>query len=146
MEPFHRIDDQREEHRISLSSHMVRASVAVTDIARAAEFYEQRLGLVAVEEQSDQSRIYPCGGGSSLHVYESPTQASRGSATVATWYVADLDDVVADLDSRGVAFERYDDPALSADENGIHELDDGRVVWFRDPDGNTFAIEERSVQ
>jgi catechol 2,3-dioxygenase-like lactoylglutathione lyase family enzyme len=131
---------------MSLSSHMVRASVAVTDIVRAAEFYEQKLGLAAVEEPADQSRIYPCAAGSSLHVYESPTQASRGSATVATWYVADLADVVGYLGSRGVAFERYDDPALSADEKGIHELDGWRVAWFRDPDGNTFAIEERSVR
>jgi hypothetical protein len=44
------------------------------------------------------------------------------------------------------AYVGYDDPALRADDRGIHELDDGRVAWFRDPDGNTFAIEERSVR
>jgi hypothetical protein len=31
---------------------------------------------------------------------------------------------------------------VKADERGIHELDDGTVAWFSDPDGNTFAIEE----
>ena len=36
----------------------------------------------------------------------------------------------------------YDDPELQSDGEGIHVLDDGRVAWFRDPDGNTFAIEE----
>jgi catechol 2,3-dioxygenase-like lactoylglutathione lyase family enzyme len=130
---------------MSLSASMVRASVAVADIARAAEFYEGKLGLVADEERSDESRIYPCAGGTSLHVYESPTQAGRGTATVATWYVADLGAVVDELGSNGVTFERYDDPALGADERGIHELDDGRVAWFTDPDGNTFAIEERTA-
>jgi hypothetical protein len=49
------------------------------------------------------------------------------------------------LGTHGVAFERYDDPALKADVKGIHELDDGRVAWFIDPDGNTFAIEERTA-
>jgi catechol 2,3-dioxygenase-like lactoylglutathione lyase family enzyme len=127
---------------MSLSSYMVRASVAVADIASASEFYEGKLGLVAGEEQSDESRIYACGGGTSLHVYESPTHADRGTATVATWYVADLDKVVDDLTSDGVRFERYNDPVLRADEKGIHDLDDGRVAWFRDQDGNTFAIEE----
>jgi catechol 2,3-dioxygenase-like lactoylglutathione lyase family enzyme len=127
---------------MSLSSYVVRASVAVADIARASEFYEGTLGLVAAEEQSDESRIYECGGGSSLHVYQSPTQAGRGTATVATWYVADLDKVVGDLTSDGVTFEQYDDPVVGADERGIHDLDGGRVAWFRDPDGNTFAIEE----
>jgi catechol 2,3-dioxygenase-like lactoylglutathione lyase family enzyme len=126
---------------MSLSSHTVRASVAVADIARAAEFYERRLGLV-VHDQSEESRIYRCGSGTSLHVYESPTQANPGTATVATWYVPDLDDLVGELAANGVTFEHYDVPALRADAKGIHELDDGRVAWFRDPDGNTFAIEE----
>jgi catechol 2,3-dioxygenase-like lactoylglutathione lyase family enzyme len=124
----------------------VRASIAVSDVARAAKFYEGKLGLVAGEEQSDESRIYPCGSGTALHVYASPTQAGAGTATLATWYVGDLDGVVGELVARGVTFERYDDPALSADEKGIHLLDDGRVAWFRDPDGNTFAIEERKAR
>jgi catechol 2,3-dioxygenase-like lactoylglutathione lyase family enzyme len=127
---------------MSLSSHMVRASVAVADIERAAEFYEGKLGLVAGEAQSDESRIYECGGGTSLHLYESPTHADRGTATVATWYVTDLNEVIDELVSNGVSFERYDDPVLKVDEKGIHELGEGRVAWFTDPDGNTFAIEE----
>jgi catechol 2,3-dioxygenase-like lactoylglutathione lyase family enzyme len=129
---------------MSLSSYKVRTSIAVSDIARAAEFYEGRLGLRPGEVQSDESRIYACGGGTSLHVYESPTDAGGGSATLATWYVADLEQVVDELGSRGVTFERYDDPALKTDETGIYELDDGRVAWFKDPDGNTFAIEQES--
>jgi catechol 2,3-dioxygenase-like lactoylglutathione lyase family enzyme len=127
---------------MSLSNYMVRSSVAVADIARAAPFYERKLGLVAAQGKSEESRIYACGGGTSLHVYESPTHADRGTATVATWYVTDLDKVVDELTSDGVTFERYDDPVLRADEKGIHDLDGGRVAWFRDPDGNTFAIEE----
>jgi len=129
---------------MSLSSYEVRTSIAVSDLALAAEFYEGKLGLTAGEEQSDESRVYACGGGTSLHVYESPTQASQGTAILATWYVPDLEAVVDELASTGVALERYDDPALKADEKGIHELDDGRVAWFRDPDGNTFAVEQES--
>jgi catechol 2,3-dioxygenase-like lactoylglutathione lyase family enzyme len=127
---------------LSLNRYRVRTSIAVSDLARAAEFYERKLGLPAGEEQSDESRIYACGGGTSVHVYESPSHAGRATATLATWYVADLEDVVAELGSNGVTFERYDDPALKVDEKGIHELGDGRVAWFSDPDGNTFAIEE----
>lgn len=127
---------------MGLSSCKVRPSIAVPDISRAAEFYEGKLGLRVGREQSDESRIYPCGGGTSLHVYVSPAPSVKGTATLATWYVSDLDQVVDELGSAGVAFERYDDPALKADGKGIHELDDGRVAWFSDPDGNTFAIEE----
>jgi catechol 2,3-dioxygenase-like lactoylglutathione lyase family enzyme len=127
---------------MSLSGYRVRASIAVSDIARAAEFYEGKLGLSPGEIQSDESRIYACGGGTSLHVYASPAHAEKATATLATWYVADLEEVVDELGSRGVTFERYDDPSLSADEKGIHELDNGRVAWFKDPDGNTFALEQ----
>jgi catechol 2,3-dioxygenase-like lactoylglutathione lyase family enzyme len=127
---------------MGLSSYTVRVSIAVADIARAAEFYEGKLGLAGGEEQSHESRIYSCGGGSSLLVYESREQAGKATTTLATWYVANVEEVVDELVSKGVTFERYDDPALKADEKGIHELDDGRVAWFKDPDGNTFAIEE----
>ena len=127
---------------MSLSTHKVRPSIAVSDISGAAEFYEGKLGLQAGPEQSDESRVYPCGGGTALHVYASPAPSVKGTATLATWYVADLGQVVDELSAAGVAFERYDDPALKADEKGIHQLEDGRVAWFSDPDGNTFAIEE----
>jgi catechol 2,3-dioxygenase-like lactoylglutathione lyase family enzyme len=127
---------------MSLSEHEVRASIAVSDISRAAEFYEGKLGLPAGPEQSDESRIYACGGDTSLHLYVSPTGAGGASATLATWYVPDLDAVVDELASKGVTFDRYEDPVLKTDEKGIHELDDGRVAWFKDPDGNSFAIEE----
>ena len=127
---------------MSLGSHKVRTSIAVSDIAGAAEFYEGKLGLRPGAEQSDESRIYACGGGTSLHVYVSPTGASGATATLATWYVPDLDQVVDQLASNGVAFDRYEDPVLKTNEKGIHEMADGRVAWFKDPDGNSFGIEE----
>jgi catechol 2,3-dioxygenase-like lactoylglutathione lyase family enzyme len=128
---------------MSLSGKMVRPSIAVSDMARAREFYEGKLGLSPGEEQSDESRIYPCGGGTSIHVYVSPGGAGTGHETVATWYVEDLEQMVDELGTSGVTFERYDDPGLKVNEKGIHELPDGRVAWFKDPDGNTFAIEEQ---
>jgi catechol 2,3-dioxygenase-like lactoylglutathione lyase family enzyme len=138
----HHHHNSKEEDEMGLSSYKVRTSIAVSDLARAAAFYERKLGLAGGEEQSDESRIYACGGGTSLHVYESRAQAGKATTTLATWDVTDVDEVVDELASNGVTFERYDDPALKADEKGIHELDDGRVAWFKDPDGNTFAIEE----
>jgi catechol 2,3-dioxygenase-like lactoylglutathione lyase family enzyme len=128
---------------MSLRGYRVCPSIAVSDISEAALFYEGKLGLKPGPEQSDESRIYPCAGDTALHVYVSPAPASRGGGTSATWYVPDLNRLVDELDAAGIAFERYNDPALKADERGVHELDDGKVAWFSDPDGNTFAIEER---
>jgi catechol 2,3-dioxygenase-like lactoylglutathione lyase family enzyme len=129
---------------MSLSNYRVRTSIAVSDMARASEFYEGKLGLFAGEDQPDQSRIYACGGDTSLHVYASPDQAGKAAATVATWYVDDLEQVVDELRTDGVTFEHYDDPSLETDEKGIHQLGDGMVAWFKDPDGNTFAVEQQT--
>jgi catechol 2,3-dioxygenase-like lactoylglutathione lyase family enzyme len=127
---------------MSMTSYRVRPSIAVSDIRGAAEFYEGKLGLSPREEQADESRIYRCGGDTGLHVYASPAHAGKAPATVATWYVEDLEQVIGELGAAGVTFERYDDPALKVDKKGIHELADGRVAWFKDPDGNTFAVEQ----
>jgi catechol 2,3-dioxygenase-like lactoylglutathione lyase family enzyme len=127
---------------MSLSSYRVRTSIAVADLVQAADFYEGKLGLSPTDDQLDESRIYACGGDTSLHVYASRAHAGAATATLATWYVADLEQVVDELSAHGVTFERYDDPSLKTDEKGIHERGDGRVAWFNDPDGNTFAIEQ----
>ena len=59
---------------------------------------------------------------------------------MATWYEEDLDRVVDELSARGVEFLRYDE--YQHDTSGITErAGGGRIAWFRDPDGNTFAVE-----
>jgi catechol 2,3-dioxygenase-like lactoylglutathione lyase family enzyme len=125
---------------MSLSGYRVSAQIAVSDMARAVEFYEGKLGLSPVE-QPGGGRVYACGGGTSLHVYASPAHAGRATATLARWDVDDLEQVVDDLASNGVTFERYGEP-VRTDTKGIHDSGYGRVAWFRDPDGNTFAIEQ----
>jgi len=125
---------------MSLRTHRVRASIAVSDITAAAGFYEGKLGLEAGEDQDDDSRLYDCGGGTSLHLYASPDNAGKSPATLATWYVTDLERVVDELTANGVTFERYD--GLSTDSKGIFSSGDVTVAWFEDPDGNTFAIEQ----
>lgn len=127
---------------MSLSNYEVRASIAVSEMARAVAFYEGKLGLSGVEDPQDHSRVYVCGGGTSLHVYASPTNAGKAPATLATWHVTDLEQVVDELRAKGVAFEQYHDEQLQTDERGIHTLGNGKVAWFKDPDGNTFAIEQ----
>ena len=128
-----------------LSEHHLIASIAVSDIQQAVAFYEGKLGLPVVRRGPsahipDGSRIYGSGGGGpALAVYQSET-AGKSAATMATWYVDDIDHIVAELTAAGVEFTRYD--AFEADANGIApRAGGGRIAWFQDPDGNTFAIE-----
>jgi catechol 2,3-dioxygenase-like lactoylglutathione lyase family enzyme len=129
---------------MGLSEFKVEAAVAVSDLERARDFYERALGLTAIEAEEQGSR-YPCGGGTGIFVYLSPANAGSSTATVAGWFVDDLEAVMADLASRGVAFEHYDMPGIKTDANGVFDAGDFRAAWFKDPDGNTFAVTQRSA-
>jgi len=125
---------------MSLSSYKLNTSIAVSDMARAREFYERKLGLSATHAGADGSQVYAAGGNVALHVYPSPAHAGRSTGTLATWYVDDVERVVDELSSSGVTFEHYE--GVTTDEKGISpRAGGGKVAWFKDPDGNTFAIE-----
>ena len=71
-----------------------------------------------------------------------PASAAAPAASVrrATWYVDDIDQIVDELAAVGVEFVRYDE--FEHDAKGITpRAGGGRIAWFQDPDGNTFAIE-----
>ncbi|MEU9022088.1 VOC family protein [Actinomadura sp. NPDC048394] len=127
-----------------LSAYHLRTSIAVSDIQKAVEFYEGKLGLQALwsgpsARIAGGSRVYASGGGPALNVYQSVT-AGKTDATLATWYVDDIDRIVDELASSGVEFVRYDQ--FEHDARGITpRAGGGRIAWFQDPDGNTFAIE-----
>jgi catechol 2,3-dioxygenase-like lactoylglutathione lyase family enzyme len=61
--------------------------------------------------------------------------------TILGWGVDDISVEIADLEGRGVRFERYD--GLSQDERGVCTFPDGtQVAWFKDPDGNILSLTE----
>lgn len=126
---------------MSLRTARVSAQIAVADEARAREFYEGKLGLVPSDEELEGSWTYRCGEGTSLHLYVSPDHAGRATGTVARFDVSSTERAVDELRATGVAFEHYDAP-VATDEKGIHDTGYGKVAWFRDPDGTTFAVEE----
>jgi catechol 2,3-dioxygenase-like lactoylglutathione lyase family enzyme len=126
---------------MSLSSHKVSAQIAVSDMDRAAAFYEGTLGLSPADGSPGGGRSYRCGDGTRLYVYASPANAGMTTATVARWDVEDIERMVDELTTKGVMFERYDEP-VRTDEKGIHDSGYGKVAWFKDPDGNTFALEQ----
>jgi catechol 2,3-dioxygenase-like lactoylglutathione lyase family enzyme len=127
-----------------LSEHRLDASIAVSDIQKAVAFYEGKLGLTPLQsgpsaDIADGMRRYGAGGDSALDVYQSET-AGKSEATLAAWFVDDIDAIVDELTAAGVEFARYDQ--FAHDAKGITaRAGGGRIAWFRDPDGNTFAIE-----
>jgi catechol 2,3-dioxygenase-like lactoylglutathione lyase family enzyme len=125
---------------MSLSEYKVIAGLAVSDMARSRGFYEGELGL-RVGIDSGDNVAYRCGEGTVLHVYLSPGHAGNSTATLASWYVDDVEGVVEELTSGGVVFERYEEGSILTDERGIATFEGGaKVAYFRDPDGNTLSI------
>jgi catechol 2,3-dioxygenase-like lactoylglutathione lyase family enzyme len=124
-----------------LNEARIEAVAAVSDLATAQEFYEQKLGLPPGLEEDGGVR-YPCAQGTALFVYLSPENAGNSRATVAGWFVDDLDQTVDELASRGVTFAHYDQPGIKTDDRGVFDNGRLRAAWVNDPDGNTIALTE----
>jgi hypothetical protein len=99
------------------------------------------LGL-APGDVEEQAVRYPCADGTRIFIYLAPDNAGKSPATLAGWFVDDLDATMAALASRGVVFELYDQPGLRTDENGVFDGGDFRAAWITDPDGNTLALSQ----
>ena len=127
---------------MGLSGSRVVSAVAVSDIERAREFYEGKLGLEAGQERADGGFRYPCGGGTSLHVYPSPAHAGKSTATLAGFEVGDIEAAVDELAAAGIVFEQYDTDPIRTDEKGIARIGDSASAWLKDPDGNVFGLVE----
>jgi hypothetical protein len=46
------------------------------------------------------------------------------------------------VSDRSEAERFYEGKPVRTDEKGIHDSAYGKVAWFKDPDGNTFALEQ----
>jgi catechol 2,3-dioxygenase-like lactoylglutathione lyase family enzyme len=125
---------------MGLSDSQVVPAIAVSDMDRAREFYEGRLGLSSGGERPDGGIRYPSGGGTSIHVYPSPANAGKSTATLAGFEVDDIERTVDELAANGVSFEQYDIDPIKTDEKGIARIGDVKSAWMKDPDGNIVSV------
>jgi catechol 2,3-dioxygenase-like lactoylglutathione lyase family enzyme len=123
---------------MGLQDSPVGPAIAVSDMERAKEFYEGKLGLSGGKDQPDGGCTYTCGDGTQIHVFPS-AHARASGATVAGWVVDDVSRTVDELVGRGVTFEQYSEP-FQTDERGLARMGDMEGAWFKDPDGNVLAI------
>src|SRR3712207_6286659 len=86
------------------------AMVAVKDLERARDFYEDVLGLEPVGGMEGHLITYRSGA-SRVGVYVSD-YAGTNQANALAWHVRDVDGLVQALKSKGVAFEHYDLPGM----------------------------------
>jgi catechol 2,3-dioxygenase-like lactoylglutathione lyase family enzyme len=113
------------------------AIVACSDPVRAKQFYTEVLGLELAEDSGDVSTVRT--GSTYLDVYKSD-EAGTNRANAIRWGCGDeIDAVVSELKSRGVAFEHYPELVMKL-EGDLHVMDGFKAAWFKDPDGNILHI------
>lgn len=114
------------------------ANVAVKDLARAKQFYQETLGLTPIQAQGEELIVFKSGS-TALNVYRSQ-YAGTNQATAVTWVVGpDIEGIVRALKAKGVSFEHYEMPDTVRDGD-LHVFGDMKVAWFKDPDGNILNI------
>ena len=118
---------------------MAHATLPAKDLARARQFYADKLGLEPTSEEMG-SLMYETGKGTGFLLYESQF-AGTNQATAMGLAVTDFDSAIEDLRARGVTFEDYDMPGLKT-ENGVATMPGGmKTAWFKDSEGNILALD-----
>jgi catechol 2,3-dioxygenase-like lactoylglutathione lyase family enzyme len=109
--------------------------IPVTDTDRAKAFYVDKVGFHADHDHrvSDDVRfvqLTPPGSACSIAFGEGIAQGEPGSVKGLQAVVDDAEAIHAELQGRGVEVSDVDDQAW------------GRFVYFSDPDGNSWSLQE----
>lgn len=107
-------------------------AIPVTDIDRAVAFYRDVLGMKFLFQAPPGLAFFDCGGVRLMLDLPAKEQAGRGG--VIYYQVSNLQAAFQTLSARGATVEAK--PHLIA-KMPDHEL---WMAFFRDPDGNAFAL------
>jgi catechol 2,3-dioxygenase-like lactoylglutathione lyase family enzyme len=110
-------------------------AVPVSDVDRARDFYVEKAGFVldhdhTVSEDVRFVQITPPGSACSIAIGKGVTQAAPGSVEGLQVTVVDIEAAHAELSGRGV------------EVSPVNDFPWGRFVFFADPDGNKWAVQE----
>jgi predicted enzyme related to lactoylglutathione lyase len=110
-------------------------AIPVSDVDRAKSFYTEQVGFIADHDQrvSDTLRfvqLTPPGSACSIAIGEGIVDAPPGSVKGMQLVVPDIDAAHARLVERGVEVSE------------VQEYPWGRFVFFSDPDGNRWAVQQ----
>jgi catechol 2,3-dioxygenase-like lactoylglutathione lyase family enzyme len=110
-------------------------AIPVTDVDRAKAFYTEQAGFNADHDHvvSDEIRfvqLTPPGSACSIALGKGVTDAPPGSVKGMQLVVSDIEAAHAELAGRGV------------EVSDVQDFPWGRFVFFNDPDGNAWAVQQ----
>ncbi|GAA2487031.1 glyoxalase superfamily protein [Terrabacter carboxydivorans] len=110
-------------------------AVPVTDVDRAKDFYVDKVGFNAdhdhtVSEEVRFVQLTPPGSACSIAIGKGLTQIVPGGLDNLQMVIADADAARAELVGRGVEASEVDEQPW------------GRFVYFSDPDGNRWTLQQ----
>jgi catechol 2,3-dioxygenase-like lactoylglutathione lyase family enzyme len=121
-----------------LSSEKLVAFVPTRDQKQARAFYKGVLGLTFVSE--DTFALVLDANGTNIRVANAP-EFKPAQFTILGWMVSDIEITVTELQTKGIAFEKFG--LNGQDERGIWSAPGGdKVAWFKDPDGNILSVSQ----
>ena len=109
--------------------------VPVTDVDRAKEFYVEKVGFNddedhTVTEDMRFVQLTPPGSACSISIGKGITEMAPGTVKGLQLVVSDIEEARADLAGRGVEVSE------------VQDFPWGRFVFFADPDGNGWAVQQ----
>ena len=109
--------------------------IPVSDIDRAKAFYVDQVGFVAdmdqrVNEEMRFVQLTPPGSACSIAIGQGIVEGEPGSVKGLQMVVADAQEAHAELSSRGV------------EVSDVTPLAWGTFVFFSDPDGNAWSVQQ----
>jgi catechol 2,3-dioxygenase-like lactoylglutathione lyase family enzyme len=113
------------------------AFVPTKDAEKARAFYVDVLGLRFIKDDGF-AMVLDANG---IMVRVARAQFTPAQFTILGWQVKNIEKVAAELQEKGVHFERFG--FLEQDALGIWTAPTGdKVAWFRDPDGNVLSVSQ----
>ena len=110
-------------------------AVPVSDVDRAKAFYVDQAGFNADHDHTVNQdlrfvQLTPPGSACSIAIGKGVTEAQPGSVKGLQVVVADADEARAELARRGIEVSE------------VQDFPWGRFVFFSDPDGNAWSVQE----
>jgi predicted enzyme related to lactoylglutathione lyase len=110
-------------------------AVPVSDVDRAKAFYVDQAGFIAdhdheVNENLRFVQLTPPGSACSISIGKGLIDSEPGSVKGLQLVVSDIEAARAELTGRGVAVGE------------VQDFPWGRFVFFQDPDGNAWSVQE----